>query len=408
MPTYEYDLIVIGNTPAARSAALLAAQQSIRVALITQGAPRHDALLQSQSAQHQTQTTRTYDPEHTSLLTAQDLLSPYTLAVAGIDEVTDAGTWHNPPAWIWRTDRVNYQAKRYLLALGQQSSVPPLAQNLDPVVTLESLLEQPWQDLPQRLAIVGASPITLVTAQSLRRTGREITLVARDRLLPQEDPMVVQYLQGILEAAGIRLYTHMSVSQIQQRESQQWLQAGDRALESDRLIWAQPTPRIWPRLRDLGAAGQYQVNRQLRVTPYRNLYACGGWLGGYADLAVGQYEAAIAVHNCLHRRQRSVDYRTVPWVLPTDPPLARVGLTPDQARHRYGAVVQVQTTPRHQLLSARLTETTVGLCRWVTGERGQILGATLLGSGADVAVGALALAIQQGLTIDQVGRSVWG
>ncbi|MGB0562543.1 MAG: FAD-dependent oxidoreductase, partial [Spirulinaceae cyanobacterium] len=328
MHTYEYDLMVIGNTPEARYAALLAAQQSAaspaaRVALITQAQPRQDLLLQGQSAQHQTQTTGSYDPAHPSLIAAQDLLSPYTLAVAGVDEVTDAGTWAfsspqssaTSPGWVWQTQRASHQAERYLLATGQAIDAPAIAQALDPIVTLPQVLTQPWQTLPQRWVIVGATPMALVVAQSLRRTGRDVTMVLRDRLLPQEDQVIVHYLQAILEAAGIRLYTHTEIQHVQQLENQQWLQVGNRAIESDRILWAEPAPRIWAGLTIAPGSPQVRANRQLRVEPFRNLYVCGGWLGGYDALELGQYEAAIAVHNCLHRRQRSVDYRAVAWVL---------------------------------------------------------------------------------------------
>ncbi|NEO84007.1 MAG: NAD(P)/FAD-dependent oxidoreductase [Spirulina sp. SIO3F2] len=405
MPTYNYDLMVIGNTSTARYAALFAAQQKSRVALVTQGQPLRNSVLRSQSAQHQTQATDKYDPEHPAIAAAQAQLSTYALASAGVDEITVSGTWTNDPHWIWQTEPAGLQARRYLLATGAQIAAPTIAQDLEPVLTLDQLLNQSWAELPEHLTLIGATPTALVTAQSLQRLGKTVTLVTDDRLLPQEDPVVVQRLQAILEAEGIKIYTHRSVTQVQQRGARQGLQAGELEIESDRLIWAELTQ---PDLAGFPVQQPIRVNRNLRCLNALHLYACGAVLGGYDSPGIGQYEAAIAVHNCLNSRQRTVNYQAVPWVLATNPPLARVGLTPQQAHARYGKAMQIHTLYRQALPSAILTETTTGLCRWVTDEQGRIVGAMLLGQGADVAVGAIALAIQQRLRVDQLPASFWG
>lgn len=421
MGTYHYDLIVVGNTPEARYGAYLAAQQQARVALITQGQRFKGSVLRSHSAQHQTQNFGRFDPVHPSIMAAQEHLSPHTLAIAGVDEVTTSGRFEQQSLeqesqWFWR-DRSHFlQADHYLLAMGRYVQPPPLATQLANLTTLDGLLDQTWDNLPATIVILGGTPTALITAQSLQRLGKAVTLVCRDRLLPQEDPVVVQHLQAGLEAEGITIYTRVAVRDIEQHADQQVLQLERfptdlQTLACDRIIWAtesRPEIGVW-NVSESSPRDRLPVNQYLRVHPHTQpqIYACGSLLGGYDHPNIGRYEAAIAVHNCLHRRQKRADYRAVPWVLATEPPLARVGLTPQQAKRVYGETIQVRTTYPAHTPHACLTHNATGLCQVVMDEQGRILGATLLGSGAEGLISAIALAIEQGLRWNQIPTHLW-
>lgn len=424
MGTYHYDLIVVGNTPEARYGAYLAAKQQARVALITQGQRFKGSVLQSHSAQHQTHNFGRFDPAHLSIIAAQAHLSPQLLAIAGVDEVTTPGRFEQQLAgpdaqWSWRDRSHHLQAERYLLAMGRYVQPPPLATNLaEDLTTLDALLNQAWDDLPPALIILGATPTAIITAQSLQRLGKAVTLVCRDRLLPQEDPIVVQYLQAGLEAEGITIYTRATLRDLQQQEDKyvlqlKHLQPEQQTVESDRIIWAlesRPEIGAW-NFSESSPRDRMPVDQYLRVQPQTRakIYACGSLLGGYEHPNIGQYEAAIAIHNCLHQHQKRADYRSVPWVLATEPPLARVGLTPQQAKHLYGPAmaIQVKTVYPAHTPHARLTGNATGLCQIVMDGQGQILGATMLGLGAEELISAIALAIEQDLRWDQLPPHLW-
>jgi pyruvate/2-oxoglutarate dehydrogenase complex dihydrolipoamide dehydrogenase (E3) component len=206
-----------------------------------------------------------------------------------------------------------------------------------------------WDELPDKLLIAGGTPQAIAIAQILQQQGKQVTLTCRDRLLPQEEPTLTRRLQASLEADGMEIYTHAPSLQLQEIDGQQWLQAGNHALVSDRVIWAEPTvpDDAGLNLATLGILdGQrLPVNAHLR-TAHPQLYACGAVLGGYDLPEIYRQEVETVVANLTHPRPRSMTYHTFAWHLPTEPPLARVGWTFAQARSRFGEKVQLHTFHR--------------------------------------------------------------
>lgn len=93
------------------------------------------------------------------------------------------------------------------------------------------------ETLPQRITIVGGSLLSLEVAQTLARFDKDITLVFKERrILPQEEPETSRLIQAQLEAEGIEILTDSPVTQIKEIAGTQWLQAGDRAIETELIF----------------------------------------------------------------------------------------------------------------------------------------------------------------------------
>lgn len=89
----------------------------------------------------------------------------------------------------------------------------------------------------------------------------------------------------------------------------------------------------------LGKSG-IEVNSKLQTTNPR-IYACGDVIGGYQFTHVASYQANVVLKNALFLPVFKADYRVIPWAIFTDPELARVGLTEQEARERYGNDINV-------------------------------------------------------------------
>ncbi|MCK1711314.1 FAD-dependent oxidoreductase [Bradyrhizobium sp. 143] len=94
-----------------------------------------------------------------------------------------------------------------------------------------------------------------------------------------------------------------------------------------------------PRTAGLGlqAAGVEHDDRGIKVDQYlqttsRGIYAAGDVIDGPRFTHVCSYHAGIIIRNALFRLRAKVDYRSLPWVTYTDPELAQIGLTEEQAR----------------------------------------------------------------------------
>jgi pyruvate/2-oxoglutarate dehydrogenase complex dihydrolipoamide dehydrogenase (E3) component len=120
---------------------------------------------------------------------------------------------------------------------------------------------------------------------------------------------------------------------------------------------------------------------------------------------VANYHAGLVIRHALFRLGVKVRYNQVPWVTFTDPELAHVGLTDEQARkQRYR--IRVLRWPYCENDRAQVERTTDGHVKVVTDARGRILGATIVGAHAGELIAPWTLAINQGLNVRAVAETV--
>ncbi|WP_072620500.1 FAD-dependent oxidoreductase [Spirulina major] len=409
---FDYDLVIVGHTPAGVAAALEATQQGARVALVNHNLPPAIAPyirygLRYWSSQQRTEWAAVDWPAITAQIQGgvaaiTEQWSPAVLGMAGVDWVAGMAEFVTEPALGLQVGERVLRSRAYLLALETTTARPELA-GLN-VLTVDQLLTLP--QLPAQLAIVGHQLDAVELAQSLQRLGSQITLICRDRLLPHEDPSLVQRIQAILDGSGVTVLPHSPIQQLKVLDGQTWLQLPEQALATDALLWLdRPQPE---------QSGLHLDRVQVTVHPHGipvtatlqthhpRIYGIGAGLGGYDLPHLAQAEATQAVHHALKRHRRAMDYRTIPIILHTDPAFARVGLTVVQARAHYGEAVLCHQTYIKDSASAALRGTTTGLCRVVVLPSGELLGAAVLGSAASEAIAVFALALAQRLTLDDL------
>lgn len=422
----NYDVIVIGNTPVGRYAALTAALWEARVALVTQEislSAEANWLYNFTLSQLTTiaqdwdkiepftsQPTATYQEWAEEVIEIiQDETTLGKLAAQGVDVIAGKGEFCRLPQQGFVVKEETLQGRGYLLAT-ETKPVFPDVPNLSEVgyLTLDDLREkQDLERLPQHLTILGESPSAISLAQNLARLKKTITLaIEKPRLFPTEDRTITDLLQAQLEADGITLLKQSSLSEVKQVGTEKWLQLGNRAIAAEAFIII---PKTTPNL-DGNLAGvkvslrnkQLVLNEKLQTTNPK-IYACGSVIGGYSFFNLGQYEAEIALKNILFFPRDRVNYEMVPCLLSTHPPLARVGITEAQARQRYGEkVVIIEEYFKTNLLSIVQAEMT-GVLKLVVHENGKILGGHILGQNADGLVSLIAMAISRNLKMKQLG-----
>ncbi|MCW6038971.1 NAD(P)/FAD-dependent oxidoreductase [Spirulina subsalsa FACHB-351] len=423
----DYDLVILGGSVEGRYAAALAAQRRVRVALIEPQPQLNPLPLALQTLGYWAQFIQQgQEVSAAHLLTpAQTLnlpqvlawgqaveqshaphLSPPALSALGVDYLVGGAEFFPIPQPAVIVNRRTLRSRRYLLALPSTPQTPPPdLENPDstPYLTPETL----WSsDLPPHLLIVGGTPLALSLAQGLQRLGKQITLVLPDRLLPREDREISQHLHGQLAALGVEIIPQSPVSQLRHIPPKKWLQAGNKALCADEIIWATGyTPQTADlHLESVGITPTNRgilVNRKLQ-TSHPHIYAIGNSLGGYPSAQIGQYEATIAVKNALFFPYHSVNYTTVPYELNLYPPLVRIGLTEEQARANYGEDLVILRPSFHQNVAPLIANQTRGFHKIILQPNGQILGAHFLSFSGGEMIEALRLAMEQQIPFGQL------
>ncbi len=418
----DYDLVIIGNTYAARVAAQQAAERA-RVALVMPPTPLDTGSHFYPHALYQASLHGANRSPHYPWQYAATAINHLTsgialpmLAAKGVDIVEETGSFQRLPKLAFNTPRRSLRGQKYLLAMGSQPSTNyPIAglaaTGYLTAASLSQVLKR--SDVPRRWAIIGDEAIGVEMAQALRCLGYEITLiVAADRILPREDPDAVAAIQFQLEASGVKLITNAIVSEAGNQDGSKYVIVNRRIIHIEEIFVAvQEQP--WVDSFDLVAARVDYDELGVRVdtkmeTSNPAVYACGSVCGstpgGYYGEHLAEYEAQLAVNNALSRRTRSplaqakLDH--IPWTIFSYPQIARIGITEATARERFQQRMMVLRSYYHDNAKALLTESDQGFVKLMVRPNGYLIGATVVGEDAAELVQILALAVWQKVRID--------
>ena len=290
------------------------------------------------------------------------------------------------------------RAERIFLDVGGR----PLVPNMPGVDTVPFLTSETVMDLervPEHLVVVGGSYVGLEFAQMFRRFGARVTVVEMGaRLVGREDEDVSQAVQEFLEAEGIEV--RVGAECLSAKRTARGLtigvdcKKGAPRVRGSHLLLA--VGRV-PNTDDLGLQaagiatdkrGYIEVNEELRTSNPRvwALGDCNG-KGAFTHTAYNDYE--IVADNLLSNAGRKHTDRIPVYALYTDPPLGRVGLSEKEIREK-GIKALVGKRPMTRVARAVEKGETHGFLKiHVEASSKRILGAALLGTGADEAVHSL-------------------
>lgn len=325
------------------------------------------------------------------------------LAASTVLEVTTADAVHR------------VEARSIVIATGSrpmQLSLP----GMDLPGVLNSTAALALAELPRRLLIVGGGVIGVEFADIFAAFGVQVTIVEMlSSLLPLMDADLGQSLARTMAQRGVRAYLESRLARIDSVDG--GLRAtvatpdGQLSLDADRVLIAVGRQ---PNTDELGLdrAGVYAektgipVDAQMR-TNIPGVYAIGDVTGSMQLAHVASRGGQVAVETALGRSS-SLDLKTVPTCVFTDPEIASVGLTEQQAREA-GHEFQVGRFPLHASGKALTYGETNGFVKVVSSARfGEVLGLHIMAPHASDLIheGGLALALEA--TLDELAATVHG
>jgi pyruvate/2-oxoglutarate dehydrogenase complex dihydrolipoamide dehydrogenase (E3) component len=256
--------------------------------------------------------------------------------------------------------------------------------------------------LPQHLLVVGAGPIGCEMAQAFRRLGSAVTLLSsRDRVLPRDDPDASEVLGQVFESEGIDVRFEARAERAWQDHGGIHLVAGGDELVGDALFMATGRRPNVDEL-DLESAGVaysskgIEVDDHLQTTQW-HIYAAGDCIGGYQFTHYAGWQAFMAVRNALLPGASKGVTDLVPWTTFTDPEVAHIGLTVEQAREQFGDRVMSCVWPMARVDRARTEGDTAGFIKLAHSQDGTLYGATVVAGRAGEMIHEWVLALDRGL-----------
>jgi pyruvate/2-oxoglutarate dehydrogenase complex dihydrolipoamide dehydrogenase (E3) component len=271
-------------------------------------------------------------------------------------------------------------------------------------------------ELPRRLAVVGAGPIGSEMAQTFARLGSEVTLLERGlRILPRDDEDAARIVQDAFVRDGISLIFGAEIQSLHRAATGKvidfTLDGALRSLEVDEILVA--VGRM-PAVQDLGleAAGVTADARGVVVddtmqTSNPNIYAAGDVGFRYQFTHTADATARIMLQNALFPgpKRRASDL-VVPWTTFTDPEVAHVGLSQDEAAAT-GIALQTFEQPLTHVDRARTDGETAGFVKiHVKQGTDQILGATIVATHAGEMISEITTAIVGGVGLKTIANII--
>lgn len=306
-------------------------------------------------------------------------------------------------------------SRHVLIATGARP-VPLKFSGAEHLITSDNFLE--LAELPARIAMVGGGYIAAEFSHIAARAGAQVTVLQRaDRMLTRFDPELVSVLMDKFAELDIDVRTGTEVVAVERTDTgfRVHARAGDQtvAVEADLVLHA--AGRV-PDLASLDlAAGNVAVendrlvlNDFLQCVSNPIVYAAGDAAAKGPPLTpVSSHDGKVVAANLLEGNRHRPDYRGVPSVAFTLPPIAAAGLGEADAREA-GLRVRVnkQTVPSWYT-ARRVAETVYAYKTLVEEGSGRILGAHLVGPHADEVINLFALAIRNGLTVDQIKQTIF-
>ena len=430
------DLIVLGGGSAGFAAALKAAENGARVAMVNAGAlggtcvnvgcVPSKTLLRAAEAVHRRQhhgfagiATDRGPVDWKAVRTDKDALveelreDKYWKVLKAQPNVTlfeQRGTVASDGS-VGLEDGTRLTAGATIITTGSSPWAAPIP-GLGDGEYLDSTTAMELQRLPESLVVIGAGFVGVEQGQIFARLGVRVTVISRrDTILPREDPAIGRALAGYLAEEGIEVVTGAHVERVTYGDGEAGVHyrtdAGGGTVQAERVLVATgrrantagfglPEAGV-----GLGERGEILVDDHFQTTNPR-IYAAGDVTGEPMFVYVAAYAGAMAAENALRGNALVRDLDTVPRVTFSDPAVAAVGLTETVAAER-GYDARTSVLPLDYVPRALAARDTRGFVKLVAdGNSRKMLGAHILAAEAGEMITEVTLAVRFGLTIDDL------
>ena len=313
-----------------------------------------------------------------------------------------------------------YVASRLLICTGSEAVVPPIPgikEAGDVIVTNREILA--LEEPPAELVVIGGGVIGMEFASFFNSIGSKVTVIEMmPKILGPMDSEISELLQKQYAKKGVEFRLGCKVTGIEgdtvvyeDPEGNVCRVHGDKILVSvgrrARLEgYGLETLGVSLALTPAGRPYGIKVDDRMR-TDVPDVYAAGD-VTGFSLLAHTAVREAEVVVNDILGRDDKMSYKAIPGVVYTNPEVAGVGLTEDEAA-RKGIDVTVLKLP--MAYSGRFVaenERGEGLCKiLVCPSSHEVLGVHMLGNPSSEMIHSACIAIEQGMTVEQLKEVVF-
>lgn len=304
-----------------------------------------------------------------------------------------------------------YEAANLLLCTGSETVIPPIPglAETDYWTSREALQTK---ELPASLVIIGGGVIGMEFASFFNSMGTEVHVVEMlDKILGPMDKELSEMLQAEYAKRGIQFYLSHKVTAVHEgevtveKDGESFVIKGEKVLLS---VGRRPMTKGF----GLETLSLEPFRNGIKVNEYMqtslpNVYACGD-ITAFSLLAhTAVSEAEVAIKHILGKSGAGMSYKAIPGVVYTNPEIAGVGKTEEELQAD-GIPYTVKKLP--MAFSGRFVaenEQGNGVCKLILSEDETVIGAHLLGNPASELIVIAGIAIEKGMTAEELKSIVF-
>jgi dihydrolipoamide dehydrogenase len=306
-----------------------------------------------------------------------------------------------------------YKFKNAIVATGSRPVEIPSFKFTERVLSSTGALN--LKELPKKLVVIGGGYIGTELGSAYANLGSEVTIIeGADDILAGFEKQMTQMVKKGFKKKGVEIVTKASAKGVVETDSGVTVtyEVGgeEKTIEADYVL---VTVGRRPNTDEMGLEstginiserGLIEVDKQCR-TNVPSIFAIGDVVPGLQLAHKASYEAKVAAE-AISGLKSEVDYLAIPAVCFTDPELATVGLNEQQAKDE-GYEVSSGKFPYAANGRAIALDATEGFVKLVARkEDGLLLGAQIAGESASDMISELALAIEAGMTMEDIAMTI--
>ena len=307
------------------------------------------------------------------------------------------------------TEEIWLTSKQIIINTGAETIIPPIEGVADNSLVYTSTSIMELTDLPRRLVIVGGGYIGLEFASMYASFGSQVTVLeSYPELIAREDRDIAAQVKEVLEKKGISFHLNAKVTHVKQREKgvkvtyEDVLTKQKKELEAEAVLLATGRRPNTTELHldkagvEVDERGAIRVDEHLKTTN-PHIWALGDVKGGLQFTYISQDDYRIIRENLFGKKERNLnDREPVSYSVFIDPPLARIGMSEEDARKQQ-LDIRVNKLAVAAIPRARTLGQTEGIFKAIIDRRtDKILGCTLFGPEASEVINMVALAMKSG------------
>jgi dihydrolipoamide dehydrogenase len=314
-------------------------------------------------------------------------------------------------------EEISLTADKIILATGSRPADFPFLK-FDGKKVISSTEALSLNEVPKSLLVVGAGAIGLELGSSYQRVGVEVTILEiMPTILPGTDKTSALRLERILKKQGLKIFTQMKIETAEVSDTQVKLKgvslADGKPFEFSAekvLIAAGRRPNVedivWDETLLKKQKGNFLEVNERGETSIQGIYAIGDLTGGKLLAHKAYHDGRVAAENAAGFDSQ-IDYTALPAAIFTEPELATVGLSQEEAEAQ-GLEIKVGEFPLQASGRALTMDSTDGLVRIIADKKtDEVLGAHILAPHASEMIPVLTMAVARRLKLKDVDSIIY-